>query len=306
VYKTKKERESLYTKVSFLKDYNFRHNKQKLKTIPLPLFSAYLLISHGSRDPRPQQAIAKLAELIRLKLEAQSSTRTPTIEAGRLLHLSDSERTIAPAVVVSSTWYPLVDTATLELGHAPLHEQIRQFASVALAAGCNQLQLLPLFLLPGVHVMEDIPEEVALALTSLGGAIAIKQLPYLGAHPGLRKILAKQLALVNADAKILISHGTRRAGGNELVVATADALGAVVAYWSMTPTLEEQIKVLAEAGHQQIAILPYFLFSGGITDAIAKSVSSLQEQFSELDLTLCNPIGVSSELADLVVDLIEK
>jgi sirohydrochlorin cobaltochelatase len=194
VYKTKKERESLYTKVSFLKDYNFRHNKQKLKTIPLPLFSAYLLISHGSRDPRPQQAIAKLAELIRLKLEAQSSTRTPTIEAGRLLHLSDSERTIAPAVVVSSTWYPLVDTATLELGHAPLHEQIRQFASVALAAGCNQLQLLPLFLLPGVHVMEDIPEEVALALTSLGGAIAIKQLPYLGAHPGLRKILAKQLA----------------------------------------------------------------------------------------------------------------
>lgn len=270
------------------------------------MFSAYLLISHGSRDPRPQQAIAKLAELIRIKLESQSSTRTPTIEAGRLLQLSDSEQTVAPAVVVSSTWYPLVDTATLELGHAPLHEQIRQFASVALAAGCNQLQLLPLFLLPGVHVMEDIPEEVALALTSLGGAIAIKQLPYLGAHPGLRKMLAKQLATVNADAKILISHGTRRVGGNELVVATADALGAVVAYWSMTPTLEEQIKVLAGAGHQQIAILPYFLFSGGITDAIAKSVSSLQEQFSDLDLTLCNPIGVSSELADLVVDLIDK
>jgi sirohydrochlorin ferrochelatase len=220
--------------------------------------------------------------------------------------MPDSERTAASAMVINSSWYALVGTATLELAEVPLHEQIRQFASVALGAGCTQVQLLPLFLLPGVHVMEDIPAEVALAKASLGQALAINQRSHLGAHPGLARLLANQLATIDADAKILLSHGTRRTGGNELVESIADELGAMVAYWSMTPTLEEQIKVLADAGHKHMAILPYFLFSGGITDAIAQLVSRLQDQFSELDLRLCNPIGVSSELADLIVDLIEK
>lgn len=270
------------------------------------LSSAYLLISHGSRDPRPQKAIAKLAELIRTKLETQGATWIPTINADRILPLPDRAVNTSPAMVVNSSWYPLVGIATLELAQMPLHEQIRQFASVALAQGCNQLQLLPLFLLPGVHVMEDIPAEVALAKTSLGEAIKINQRPHLGSHPGLANILARQMARVDSDAKILISHGTRRAAGNDAVKVVAENLGAIVAYWSMMPTLEEQINVLADAGHQQIAILPYFLFAGGITDAIGQLVARLANQYSQLDLMLCNPIGVSSELTDLIIDLIEN
>jgi sirohydrochlorin ferrochelatase len=270
----------------------------------------------------------QLAELVRTKLGTQEATRTPKLggesktslqgnralsaQASLFLQLPDTERTAASAMVVSSAWYPLVGTAALELAYAPLHEQIREFASVALSAGCNQLQLLPLFLLPGVHVTEDIPAEVALAQESLGQAVVMNLRPHLGAHPGLRRMLASQLATVDADAKILLSHGTRRPGGNESVEAVAEYLGAVAAYWSVSPTLEEQLLDLASAGHKQIAILPYFLFSGGITDAIAKrcreaqiaqSVSTLQERFPKLKLSLCAPIGVSSQLADLIVDL---
>jgi sirohydrochlorin ferrochelatase len=258
------------------------------------------LISHGSSDPRPQQAIAKLAQLIRTKLEIQGATCIPTLK------LPDRAGTTVPAMVVKSSWYPLVGMATLELAEIPLHEQIRQFASMALVQGCNQLQLLPLFLLPGVHVMEDIPAEVALAKTSLGKAILLNQRPHLGSHLGLARMLARQIATVDADAKILISHGTRRPGGIESVQAVADNLGAIVAYWSITPTLEEQINVLVGAGHKRIAILPYFLFSGGITDAIGQLVARLEKQFSQLDLILCNPIGDSSELTDLIIDLIEN
>ena len=269
----------------------------------------------------------KLAELVRAKLGNQDTTRELTqrdrslkaapperaslqenstiTPSNRFLQLPAPDQTAAPAIVVSSARYPLVGTAALELAYAPLHEQIRQFASVALSSGCNQLELLPLFLLPGVHVMEDIPREVALALASLGQAIVINQRPHLGAHPGLGRMLASQLATVDADAKILLSHGTRRAGGNQPVEAVAEQLGAVAAYWSVKPTLEEQLLALADAGHKQIAILPYFLFSGGITDALRQSVSSLQERFSKVQLSLCNPIGVSSQLADLVVDLIQ-
>ncbi|MBD0347074.1 MAG: sirohydrochlorin chelatase, partial [Coleofasciculus sp. Co-bin14] len=209
-------------------------------------------------------------------------------------------------MMVSSAWYPLVGTAVLELAPLPLHEQIQQFASQALSVGCNQVQLLPLFLLPGGHVMEDIPTEVALAQERLGESVGFNQRPYLGTHSGLARMLASQVATLDTDAKILLSHGSRRAGSNEAVEAVADPLGAIVAYWSVQPSLEEQVKVLADAGHKQITILPYFLFSGGITDAIAQMVSGLQEQFPQLQLTLAQPLGASPELADLIIDLIEK
>jgi len=211
-----------------------------------------------------------------------------------------------PVTVVSRACYALVGTATLELADAPLHEQIRQFASVALAEGCNQLQLLPLFLLPGVHVREDIPTEVALAQQGLGEAVVLNQRPHVGTHSGIGRLMASQWKLVDVDAKILLSHGSRRVGGNAPVEAVAEELGAVAAYWSVQPTLEEQVKVLVAAGHKRIGILPYFLFPGGITDAIAQRVVSLQTEFLRVRLNLGEPIGVSRKLANLIVDLIEQ
>lgn len=265
--------------------------------------SAYLLISHGSRDPRPSQAMDALSQLIRAKLETQNLTLLPQ-EAEQFLTQYSGEQIATPAVV-NSARYPLVGTATLELADVPLHEQIRQFASVALAAGFNQLELLPLFLLPGVHLMEDIPAEVALAKASLGETIVIKVRSHLGAMPGLSKILTNQLATHECDAKILIAHGTRRTGGNQQVEAIAEAMQAYVAYWSMTPKLEEQVKEIADSGCKSIAIVPYFLFSGGITDAIAQAVTHLQNQFPDLKFSLCNSIGVT-ELADLMINFIEN
>ncbi|HEY9608234.1 sirohydrochlorin chelatase [Allocoleopsis sp.] len=294
--------------------------------------SAYLLISHGSRDPRPQQAMEELAERVATQLGHRewrpggqggskytrplispiSHLQPPKPSQELLLRTRDwsfqveAKLVTARATMVSRTYYPLVGTATLELAEAPLHEQIRQFASAALAEGCNHLQLLPLFLLPGVHVREDIPTEVALAQQYLGKAVILNLRPHVGTHPGLGKLLASQWALVDVDAKILLSHGSRRIGGNEPVEVVAQQLGAVAAYWSVQPTLEEQVKVLVAAGHKRIGILPYFLFPGGITDAIAQRVGSLQAEFPKVRLNLGEPIGVSSELANLIVDLVEQ
>jgi len=249
----------------------------------------------------------ELADLIRAKLAIQDATLTPTLAGSQTSwQLPDAELTANKAVVISRSRYPLVGTAALELAPTPLHQQILEFAKIALGYGYKQIELLPIFLLPGVHVREDIPGEVVLAQECLGQTVVLKQRPHLGSNPGLATMLQRNWATVEADAKILLSHGTRRRGGNQVVEAVADYLGAVAAYWSVQPTLEEQITVLAGAGYQKIAIAPYFLFSGGITDAIAQSVVSLQEQFSKLDLSLCNPIGVSWELADLIVDLIEE
>lgn len=197
-----------------------------------------------------------------------------------------------------------VGAATLELAPLPLHAQICQFSNSAIAVGCQHLKLLPLFLLPGVHVMADIPAEVAIAQEALGNSMAIEIRPYLGSHGGLEKLLATQQQEILADAWILLSHGSRRAGGNQPVEEMARKLSAMAAYWSVEPTLESRIAELAATGAASIGILPYFLFAGGITEAIAWQVRELQIKFPRVQLLLGKPIEASVELADLIWELI--
>lgn len=255
--------------------------------------SAYLLVFHGSRDPRPQAAVNQLAQLLKLRVDAKNWLQT----AARKHPL------ITTSAVLTSTVKPLVGTASLELAPLPLHKQIQQFGDRAQSFGCNRLQLLPLFLLPGVHVMEDIPAEVAQAQLTLSPKLTIEVCPSIGTHPEIGRLLMTQNATAQADARILLSHGSRRRNGNQSVEAIASELKASPAYWSMSPTLEEQVEELVKAGKQQIAILSYFLFPGGITDAIANAVERLQQRFPSVQLRLSDPIGVSSELTDLVLDL---
>lgn len=268
----------------------------------MPPSSAYLLVAHGSRDSRPQLALQKLAELVEVRLGHdvnRAAIKVATTEG----FSGDIDGQCITAESLSQVEPLLVKTATLELAPIPLHEQIYQFAAQVLAVGGNRIQVLPLFLLPGVHVMEDIPQEVAVAQRCLGKAVILDQQPHLGSHPRLIHLLVNQEAIAESETKILLSHGTRRPSGNQPVERIAKQLGAVVAYWSMQPTLAEQVKGLANAGYQQIGILPYFLFAGGLTDAIAQTVADLQTQFPQLQLKLGEPIGATPQLAELIVEL---
>lgn len=264
--------------------------KDSVTHTPLP--SAYLLVSHGSRDPRPQAAVEQLAELIRDRVAIESAVLV--------------QNPVSRVAVLGNALQPMVGTACLELAEDPLHEQIRQFGDRAVAAGYQRLELLPLFLLPGVHVQEDIPVEVANAQQTLGSKLKIEIQPHLGSHPGLVYLLANQLGDLGADARILLSHGSRRAGGNKPVEAIATTLGAIPAYWSMQPSLEARLLELVTLEYKKIEIVPYFLFNGGITDAIAQAVDRHKVQFPSASLLMAEPIGASAELAELIWDLRNK
>lgn len=202
----------------------------------------------------------------------------------------------------------LVATATLELAEQPLHQQILSTADLALATGYTRLCIVPLFLLPGVHTMDDIPAEVAIAQTQLANRILIDLCPYLGSHPGLLSLMQRQMHARACDRataqRILLSHGSRRPGGNHPVEAIATQLKASPAYWSVPPNLETRITQLIQTGSQEILILPYFLFPGGITDAIAHQIADFAQQFPNVALWVCPPIGNSPDLVELVLDLV--
>lgn len=244
------------------------------------MLSTILLVSHGSRDPRPQLALEQLAQNVGKRLAVNYS----------------------PISTKS-----VVGTGVLELAPIPLSAQIQEFGEYSHGLGINQVQILPLFLLPGVHVNQDIPAEVAIAQKSLGTKIQLQLIPHLGNQLNQISVLLKnQMMMHTVDTWILLSHGSRRPGGNQPIIDLAHQLPATAAYWSVPPHLESQIQKLLQAGHQKIGILPYFLFSGRTTDAIAHLVDHLNQQFPHSQLHLTPPLDNIEHLSHLIWNLLQS
>jgi sirohydrochlorin cobaltochelatase len=276
--------------------------------------SAYLLVSHGSRDPRPQVALERLAWLLqgsRGEKRAEGAEGAQEAEGATISHklqvscLSQERKRASSHAPRTPHSTPLIGTACLELSQKPLHQQIAEFSDRALSCGYQQVQIVPLFLLPGVHVMEDIPAEVEQARQALKVKVKLELRPHLGSHTGLARLLQQQLDRTQAEQTILLAHGSRRKGSEHPVEAIAQQISAVTAYWSVAPSLDARVQELVLAGWRRIAILPYFLFAGGITDAIAEVVGQLQQQFPATEFCLMQPLGATQELADLIWDAIE-
>ncbi len=255
-------------------------------TVNNPLISnlliAYLLVSHGSRDPRPQATVNHLA--------------TGFADAQGAEPVTD----LAPPAEAPPC---RVGTAQLECAPLPLHQQIVEFGRSLGRDRPYRLVVLPLFLLPGVHVMEDLPAEVALAQASLGAAVSIEVRPYLGTQARLRRLVREQMAAVPVQAWILLAHGSRRSQGNQPVIDLSEDLGALPAYWSVAPSVEERLTELQAQGCEKIGILPYFLFTGGITDAIAQKLDALAHQFPTLRLHRAAPLDANPALVDVLLEM---
>ncbi|WRH68536.1 MAG: CbiX/SirB N-terminal domain-containing protein [Planktothrix sp. GU0601_MAG3] len=196
-------------------------------------------------------------------------------------------------------------TATLELAPLPLHQQIQDFAKLSQSWGYSQVKILPLFLSSGVHVNTDLPAEIAIAQAQIGSEIQLNLLPYFGSQVNrLAPWIATKMATVEMENWILIAHGSRHPGGNQPMEQLAAQIGAIPAYWSVSPNLETQIQVLISQGVNRIGIIPYFMFSGGITDAISQSIQQFSQQFPTVEFNLISPLEIDENLVNLIRDLL--
>ena len=265
----------------------------------MSLTSAYLLVSHGSRDPRPQVALERLAYLVDQKLV--------TREISRVNHravISPRNLTEGTTTLLCEPESTNIRTATLECHPLPLHQQMIEAAYLNQASGFSRLKIVPLFLLPGVHVQVDLPAEVAIAQSQLGNSIQLELCPYLGISSQILEILAQKFNSDPSEVRIIFAHGSRRAGGNTVIENLANQLNAIACYWSVAPNLDAIISNLNFDKPQKITILPYFLFSGGITDAIAAQVQQYQQKFLKISFKIGSPLGATPELAQLILDLV--
>lgn len=284
--------------------------------IDLPYLSIYILIFHGSSDARSRSASEALTHRFRDRVASIQQSAWVTdqsavlIGSGSLPLLEESIvsnlQATLQAVELGDRDQPFVYAAYLECHSLPLHQQIEQIAQQVQAKNPLKkisLRLLPVFLLAGVHLREDIPAEIAQAQQLLGDQVMLEVTAHLGSHLGLRGLLSERMLSLPREAWILLAHGSRRLNANQPIAALADDVGATIAYWSTSPNLESRLQDCLSSGCKTIGILPYFLFHGGITDAIAQSITQFSQQHPDLKITLTETLDASPRLVDLLVDL---
>ncbi|MFN5398889.1 MAG: sirohydrochlorin chelatase [Pseudanabaena sp.] len=207
----------------------------------------------------------------------------------------------------------------LEGQELSLSQQLEQFATEVIPDGVSEIVILPLFLLEGVHVSEDIPEQVAIAESKLTDKLAEKfpdkssdrSIFRLMAHVGTDKQIPSLLLQhfekysdesgLEKQGRILMAHGSRRFGANQVVEDLATQSQSIAAYWGVEPKIETQIENLLAQGFHKINVLPYFLTEGGITEAIANKLELYRDrtQIQQLPVPLSN-----EQIVDLALKLI--
>jgi sirohydrochlorin cobaltochelatase len=195
----------------------------------------------------------------------------------------------------------MIEVAALELGDQSLCESLMKFAQRASLQGFKKIKVVPLFLAPGVHVQSDIPAEIASAMKQLDNQITIELSTYLGKYSGIVALLGTQFAELSAKTRILIAHGSRLIAAAEYYQNLSQQLDAEMAYWSTIPKFPQQIRAQIALGRQKIAILPYFLFPGKITEAIANEVATLRLEYPDVELKLGQPLGANPLIAELII-----
>jgi sirohydrochlorin ferrochelatase len=236
---------------------------------------AYLLVVHGSRNSNYQKSLTTLANLVRNNLQNQN-------------------------LLVK------LDTAYLELTEQSLAEKIVVFAQDCVINNYQTLKILPLFLLAGSHVKQDIPQELSQAqqiLQQQNIDIKIQLLAHLGKEKRLVKLLEQKYQEQLTKERILIAHGTTLEAGNQECEQLALSLEAKLAYWSIPPSFSTILTNLADRV-PSITILPYFLFTGKISEAISESIKQLQEQYPETKFSFIEPFGATAELASIITEIL--
>jgi len=237
--------------------------------------TAIFLVTHGSRDPRSWQSL-------------QDIVTTARSRHGQNFHISGG---------------------CLEGQKLSLSQQLEIFASEAIQSEISEIVILPLFLLEGVHVSEDIPAEIAIAKSKSQGKLPEKLkfrvTAHLGTNPQIPSLLSQHFEKhetgVQSSARIVMAHGSRRAGANQVIEDLANQSQAIAAYWGVEPKIETQIENLLSQGLNKINVLPYFLNEGGITEAIARKLEPYCDRAQIQQL----PVPLSSEqIIDLALKFI--
>jgi sirohydrochlorin ferrochelatase len=163
--------------------------------------------------------------------------------------------------------------------------------------------MTPLLLASAYHARVDIPAIIADA------GVDVLQAETLGEDPRLVRVLAHRLSEANVDRSssdtgvLVVAVGSSHADANAGTATVADALarrtrwaGVRVAYATgPAPSIDDGIEELRQLGARHIALAPWFIAPGLITDRITAIASSAA-------IAMAEPLGAHRLVAATVLE----
>ena len=172
--------------------------------------------------------------------------------------------------------------------------------------GERAITVVPLLLGAASHSKTDVAASVQAARIAHPGAVLRYGRPF-GPHPVVVDVLARRLAEAGAVdlPVVLVAGGSLDPDANAGVAATARLLwegrrfpSVDIAFVSTTgPSVVQAVERLQAQGFARVALSRYFLGPGHLPRQVRKQVDAL----AGVEVVLSEPLGVSDELATLVL-----
>jgi sirohydrochlorin ferrochelatase len=158
----------------------------------------------------------------------------------------------------------------------------------------------PLLLASAYHARVDIPSMIGAA------AVPVQQADTLGEDPRLVDVLAERLGERGIDQRgdtgiVVVAVGSSHATANARTATLASALRrrgwprVRVAFATAQPSVADRIAELRRSGASRVAVAPWFIAPGRITDRVAAVAV-------ECDAAIAEPLGAHPLLAQTVLD----
>ena len=239
---------------------------------------AVLLVGHGSRREKSNEQVRELAAMLEDRLEIP------------------------------------VDAAFLELAEPSIPDAID-----GLAHSVSRLTVVPLSLFAASHVKNDLPLAVDRARSD-HPSVRFHAGAHLGVHPAILDLLDDRVAAVEAElgvdrerddvAVVVCARGSSDPDSNADVHKLARLLyegrefdRVAASFVGVTdPLLDETLHDLAKRRPDAVAVVPYMLGDGVLTDRIRDGTATFDAEYPYVDAAAGDPLGTDSRLLDVLAD----
>ena len=237
---------------------------------------AFLIVGHGSRDPRGATEFHELVELVR--------ERNPSLP---------------------------VEGGFIELSRPPIGECVDRIA----AEGVRNVAAVPLMLLAAGHAKDDIPATLVREKLN-HPEMDFQYGRAFGVRPELLELMEERIsAVVSEDEKpdtavLVVSRGSSDPDANSDIAKLTRLFYegrkyplVESAFISMTPpTVHEGLDRCRKLGATRIVVFSYFLFTGVLEERIREQTEAFAAGNEDVEIRYAGYFGPDERVADLLME----
>ena len=237
---------------------------------------AFLVVGHGSRDPRGAREFHELVGLVR--------ERNPGLA---------------------------VEGGFIELSRPPISECVNRLAE----GGARNVAAVPLMLLAAGHAKDDIPATLVREGMDHPG-MDFRYGRALGVRPELLELMDERISAVVTEeekpdtAVLVVGRGSSDPDANSDIAKTTRLFYegrpypmVESAFISMTPPgVEEGLDRCRKLGAKRIAVFSYFLFTGVLEERIRDRTEAFANENPDVEVRYAGYFGPDERVADLLVE----